>query len=500
MTLKHFWSTCRYCTLRIKEKDVSATQTKIAIIGGGIAGSTTALLLAQSGIQVTLFETKPSLVSGPPFCHLHAGGNLYPDISDEQCLRLLEQSIDFARLYPNGVDHRPTIIALPQECSKNTQHLLPRLEKLRSRYAQLIEKESKNRVLGDPETYFRLYDKETIEHIAKHPFEAKPHTPEAWLVPFAKEVDLNTIQFPVIMVQEYGLNLFRIGARLMLSLQQHPNVSLRLSTAVKCVLRQGGMWQINTDTQTPKTETFDYLINAAGYQTGKIDDMIGLSCERMVEFKAAYVTQWKQESRHLWPEIIFHGERGTPRGMGQFTPYPGGHFQLHGMTKEITLYEEGLVANTPQSCQPQLPKTLLEKIEHDWQWRETVERTQNAITHLARFIPSFASASVASKPLFGAQQIPGNDPTLRVAEVAFPTPRYARCEIVKVSSVIDMAEAILNDLAKEGLTASTPSMPHLLEQIPPVDEASITHQAEALCKERGYPTDLAHLCVQNIAD
>ena len=477
---------------------MSGTQTKIAIIGGGIAGSTTALLLAHAGMQVTLFEAKQSLVSGPPFCHLHAGGNLYPDISDEQCLTLLEQSIDFARLYPNGVDHRPTIIALPKACSKNTKHLLPRLEKLRSRYRELIEQDPKNRVLGDPETYFRLYDRETIERIAKQPFEAKPHTPEAWLVPFAKEVDLDTIQFPVIMVQEYGLNLFRIGARLMLSLQQHPNVSLRLSTAVKDVSRQGNIWHIGTDTEHSQTETFDYLINAAGYQTGKIDDMVGLSCERMVEFKAAYVTRWERESKHLWPEIIFHGERGTPRGMGQFTPYPGGHFQLHGMTKEITLYEEGLVANTPQSCQPQLPQTLLEKIEHDWQWSETVERTQNAITHLARFIPSFTSADVASKPLFGAQQIPGNDPSLRVAEVAFPTSRYARCEIVKVSSVIDMAETILEDLTKEKLYTATIPMQTLLEQIPPVEEETITPQAEALCLERGYPTELAHLCVPKV--
>ncbi len=29
-----------------------------------------------------------------------------------------------------------------------------------------------------------------------------------------------------------------------------------------------------------------------------------------------------------WPEVIFHGERGTPNGMAQLTPYPDGFFQL----------------------------------------------------------------------------------------------------------------------------------------------------------------------------
>ena len=49
---------------------------KIAIIGGGVAGATSALYLGQLGLDITLFEKKDSLVSGPPFCHLHAGGNL----------------------------------------------------------------------------------------------------------------------------------------------------------------------------------------------------------------------------------------------------------------------------------------------------------------------------------------------------------------------------------------------------------------------------------------
>ena len=70
-------------------------KTKIAIVGGGVAGSTTALHLAELGLEVSLFEKQSSISSGPPYCHLHAGGNLYREISDEQCLTLLKQSIDF---------------------------------------------------------------------------------------------------------------------------------------------------------------------------------------------------------------------------------------------------------------------------------------------------------------------------------------------------------------------------------------------------------------------
>jgi flavin-dependent dehydrogenase len=54
----------------------------VGIIGGGIAGSTIALKLAEAGADVILFETKDSLVYGPPMCHLHSGGCLYREIAD----------------------------------------------------------------------------------------------------------------------------------------------------------------------------------------------------------------------------------------------------------------------------------------------------------------------------------------------------------------------------------------------------------------------------------
>ena len=55
---------------------------------------------------------------------------------------------------------------------------------------------------------------------------------------------------------------------------------------------------------TVKTFEFDYVINACGFRTGTIDDMLGLKPQRMVEFKAAYVCHWAKEDI-IWPEIIF---------------------------------------------------------------------------------------------------------------------------------------------------------------------------------------------------
>ena len=467
----------------------------IAIIGGGVAGSTTALYLGQLGLSCTLFEREKSLISGPPFCHLHAGGNLYREISDAQCVTLMKQSIDFLRYYPFIVDYRPTVIAIPTEDKGDPADLLPRLELLVKEYEAHIAKDPENKVLGKPSEYYRIYSKEQMETLREKEKVAVPQTFDEWMIPVAKEIDFEKVKFPLILVQEYGLNLFRLAAGVSLALENIVNVSLKLETKVTQVEKEGEKWLVTYEKDgTSHTEVFDYLINAAGFRTGSIDDMVGVPCQSMVEFKAAYISKWESCCDALWPEVIFHGERGTPRGMGQFTPYPDGYFQLHGMTKEITLYEDGLVANTKLSCQPQLKPDFIEKIEHSWRTEEVEERTKNAIRHLSRYIPHFSEAKVGSKPLFGAQQIPGTDPNLRVAEVSFPAERYARCEIVKVSSALDMVDAIVKKLSKAGLVESADAQRDL-SYLEILHEDALGKKAAQIALMRDYPEALSRRTV-----
>ena len=483
-----------------KEDKLSHKKAKIAIVGGGVAGSSTALYLGQLGLNVTLFEKEPSLVCGPPFCHLHAGGNLYREISDEQCVKLLKQSIDFLRFYPFIVDYRPTVIALPSSDKSTPAALLPRLELLSQEYETLIAQDKNNKVLGESAEYYRLYDKEQIVALKEKPIVAQPQTSDEWMMPVAKNIDLEKIQFPLILVQEYGLNLFRLASGVTLALNKSKNVNLRTKTIVSNIQEDWklGGWNV-TYIQNDETKEahFDYLINAAGFRSGKIDDLLGVECKSMVEFKAAYISKWEENDEILWPEVIFHGERGTPQGMGQFTPYPGGYFQLHGMTKDITLYEDGLVANSMVSCQPHLKQNFMEKIEKSWSEEETNKRTTSAINHLSQFIPEFAQAKVGSKPLFGAQQIPGSDPTLRVAEVSFPAKRYARCEIVKVSSTLDMIDSITEQLIDLGYLDVSVKGKRNIKVLSTLNDDAITEYGERLCEERDYPTDLAHRNVSN---
>ncbi len=473
---------------------------KIAVVGGGIAGSSISLYLSELGLDVTLFEKGVSLVNGPPICHLHAGGNLYREISDEQCVTLLKESIDLVRFYPDAVDYRPTVIAVPVSDSGKPQDLFRRLALLTQEYESLVEENPSNKVLGPVSEYFKVYERAELELLRAHKESDLSKPCDKWMLSVAKNVDFDTLKFPLILVQEYGLNIFRLGATAALALEKKSNVQILLEHRVNALFpgKNSEICSLEYNYQgVKKEESFDFLINAAGFKSGTLDDMLGVKRERLVEFKAAYVSHWDKTDER-WPEVVFLGERGTPQGMGQFTPYPGGYFQLHAMTKEITLFEDGLVKSSQESAYPKLQSKLLDKIERNWSISKSQQRTKLAIEHLAQFIPSFKKASVGSKPLYGAQQIPGDDETLRAAGVSFEGEHYARCEIVKASSVLSMADAITAQLVKLGYLSSEHLGRRNFSTVTDLDEAEVSQRAEGLCVQREYPVDMAQRITKQV--
>ncbi len=474
---------------------------RVAIVGGGIAGSTIALYLSEIGLDVTLFEKGPSLVNGPPICHLHAGGNLYREISDEQCVTLLKESIDLIRFYPNAVDYRPTVIAVPLSDKGTPQDLYSRLEMLKNEYNSLIKEVIKNKVLGESTDYYKLYSRIDIEVLQEKKTLVHPTHMDEWMIPVAKNIDLDKVQFPLIIVQEYGLNLFRLASSAALSLQDKKNCQVLLNHKVINIAKASDAETLSIEyvyKGSMQQASFDFLINAAGFRSGKIDDMLGFKRERFVEFKAAYVSQW-DKCDTTWPEIIFYGERGTPNGMGQFTPYPNGHFQLHAMTKEITLFEEGLVKSSLDSAQPKLNKKFLNKIEDQWNPSDVKLRSRLAIEHLSQYIPAFKQATIVSKPLYGAQQIPGQDATLRAANVSFEDDYYARCEIVKASSVLSMADTITKQLVSLGFVDKNMYKKRDFSIVTELNDIQIQTLAQKLCIDRDYPIALTQRIMPKVS-
>lgn len=468
-------------------------EPRIAIIGGGIAGTTAAVHLGELGLNVLLMEKNAGLVSGPPICHLHAGGNLYREISEQQCIDLLEQSIETVRLYPHTLNVRPTLIAIPQSDPGLPQDILPRLATIQNAYRQLVEQDAANQVLGSVDNYFRLYQRDELDRLAQRQQTIPPQTDDEWVIPFAQHVDLDQLKYPVVLVQEYGWSVFRLAASVDLTLEALPNCQIMRRTELIDASFAENQWQLTyLDAEGQQhRQSVDYLVNACGFETGRVDDMARHARQRLVEFKAAYVTHWPS-CEQWWPEVIFHGPRGSEDGMAQLTPYGNGTFQLHGMTEAITLFRDGLVASSAQSAQPQLPSYLQHKIEQGWPMSAQQERTQRAIEHMSRLVPSFCNAQWAGIPLFGAQQIPGEDITLRAADVSFEANHYARLEVVKGSSALRAARQLVSvwqlkpDSAEQSIEAQHPYSMRLTAQ-------QVEQYAIGLSQERGYPLELAQV-------
>lgn len=464
---------------------------KVAIIGAGIAGSTAAIHLAEQGVNVHLIEKSPGLVSGPPICHLHAGGNLYREISLEQCLELLTQSINSVRLYPHTLNRRPTLIVVPKSDGGDPNALLPRLHQIQSVYQKLVEQDSANKVLGEPSDYYKLYYREDLEALKHTVQPEQPQGFDEWLIPFADQADLDGMTYPVVAVQEHGWSVFRIAATASLVLEQLDNCQLSVASKVVDMAEHGQGWDVTVESgEGTQTQYYDYVINACGFKTGSIDDLVAKKRSRLVEFKAAYVTHWSH-NQYKWPEVIFHGPRGSKDGMAQLTPYANNVFQLHGMTKDITLFEDGLVTSNSESSQPNLPLSLENKIEHGWPEHVQISRSVRAIEHMSRFVPDYASAKEYGTPLFGAQQIPGDDDTLRAADVSFDGDNYARLEIVKGSSAIEAAMKIAAQwgLVKNGATSIEEAHPVTMG----LTEQLVVERAKVLASQRSYPVELAEV-------
>ena len=467
----------------------------VGIIGGGVSGVVVALQLAELGIDNILIEQKGNVVNGPPFCHLHAGGNLYPDISDEQCRILMKESIKMARLFPQSIDERPTLITVPKTEQYQIDDIEDRLDMLVEYYKELIDEDSSNEILGAPEEYYKTYSEKDLDALAKQPTVKRPSTPDEWMTNAVKLIDSTLLKMPVVLVQEYGWNLFRLGAQAQLAIEKADKCTFKLNTKVEQVIdvrnqRLGYNWEIHTSEQTYKV---NYLVNASGFRTGMFDESLELDVHCLIEFKAAYVSKW-QPTAGLIPEMIFHGKRGTPHGMAQLTPYYGDYYQIHGMTEDITLFKNGLVESI-DGAQPIFDEDINRKLDNGWDKDEIKIRTETSIDYIAKFVPSFKSATVGGPPMYGAQQIPGSDINLRVGEVAFPTQFYARSEIIKASSALTVANQIIDKMQQEKVIPSLLEKTNNNSLLDNVSKNEIDKLASEFADVRGYPKELSRLMI-----
>lgn len=399
----------------------------IGIIGGGIGGCLSAINLSKnSKYNITLFEKNIDILMGGPWCHLHAGGMLYPMISLDECKQLLKHSLLFAEFFSNCLLKRPTIIAYHKDEDKyNTLDLLHKCHIIKEEYIL-----SKSSILGKPEDFYCIYTKEDIIFYKKNKYFNNKNKHNIYVSKFCDNLkDIDLIKYPFVSVNEFGIDMEKVKIKIY-KLLQCENITLHLDYNINNLSKNKTKWIVNNKLN------FDYIINSSGYKMNdtrpeniKVDKTFlsnNLSND-FLEMKCSWIIKTKVNSDYLFPEIAIIGERSTSRGMIQISPHISTNiFQVHLMTNYSTLFKDNSIQLTEQIIK---------------------DRTNITIKEITKVFPMFNDAEYYSKPLFGIQRIADKSKDKRADSVVFYDKyNYAEIQIVKGISSIFCSNQIVKKL------------------------------------------------------
>ena len=204
---------------------------KIAIVGGGISGITAAIKFAKNKNNIIhLFEKRDCILKSSPYCHVHAGGILYPEISLLDCQNLLQDSIVFANKFKDCLEYRPTIVAYKKNSKYSTDKLI-----FKCKVNKLDYFFSKSQIFGQVDNFFAIYTENDIAYYKKHgkmksTDDIGREYHDTFVEKFCKLLtDIDSIKYPFISVCEPGINQERVENKLIEELQKLENVSIFLN-------------------------------------------------------------------------------------------------------------------------------------------------------------------------------------------------------------------------------------------------------------------------------
>jgi hypothetical protein len=385
---------------------------RIAIIGGGISGITSAIKLAKSkNNQIDVFEKRPYILKGPPYCHLHAGGILYPEISLQDSQQLMADSIEFANYFPSCLDYRPTIVAYRSTSKYSTKSLIfkCKVNKVNYQFSKY------NYLLGKVKNFYAVYDLSDMTYFKK--FGKLPQSDDIgrdyhdpYVEQFCKLItDIYSIKYPFVSVCEPGIIQSKVEKQLEDELKTFNNINIITDISV----------------EVKELNNYNTIINASG------KDLFNNNTDEIYELKSSWVIKSPLITSNM-PEIAIIGERETDNGMIQITPLDYGLFQIHCMTNHSTIINTFNKSNVP------LTITLQDK--------EIQFRSHIAIQQIAKMFPIFTLSKI-EYACPGIQRIPYYTKSKRTSEITIQekdeTTTYIDIITLKACSVVSLVNKLI---------------------------------------------------------
>lgn len=417
---------------------------KIAIIGGGITGITTAIHLSKkyNNATIDIYERKKNILSGGPYCHLHAGGFLYPDISIIDSQILLEQSLLFASYFKNAMIKRPTIITYHKNYKESPKKLLYKCILLKHQYT-IWTKKYNTFPLGPCDHFFAVYHLEDMLY-----FKTYGHLPvtdeinkmyhNPYVETFCKLLDnVNDIQYPFISVCEFGIDQEKVVQQLTSELNICSNIRVHTDTYIQ----KEDITFKSDNTFTILNNHYDYFINASGAYSR---DIVSSKQTEHIEVKSSWLIKNESISQDFFPEIAIIGERNTKNGMLQITPMDLNKFQLHYMSPDSTIISKIEKKDDTLPIIMEFPQDIQTILNNDSLSTSCIfKKTQVAIDYLQLFFPQFKKETYVldHTNFWGIQRIPFTLDKKRTSSIMIKH-NYIELHVVKAISTIDVAQQV----------------------------------------------------------
>lgn len=220
---------------------------KIAVIGGGIAGSLAARALSAEGYRVSIIEEEGGILNGTSAGAIqgHLGG-LYSG-SLETAIECMDSTIQYAQELPFALHKGREAQFLVADSSEiSMDEFVDFYDTLKDHYATLP---LKDQIFGPPENLYRVLGKNEFA--------------------YAKNIEGG------IATQEPGLDMERLRLRLDHEFGRQ-GVNLYVNTTVLEADVHDGQFVLTTQHEnTVQQEAFDQVVNAGGYRARILDHNFG---------------------------------------------------------------------------------------------------------------------------------------------------------------------------------------------------------------------------------
>jgi|GEM_PF-2444272 len=336
---------------------------KIIIIGGGVAGCTTALEAAKLGFEVTILEQNPDILQGTSARTPGRMGLGYHYFDPNTAKTYMEHTVDFMQQYPDCVlgneDEsylRNGRYFIVKDSIIPRQELMARYDEAALHFEKMCNSDPKNKIFPTTHLHRTLYPRE-----------------------FETDVDTSKVDY-AIETKEHLLDWEKFEIKLRTELLQYQNIGIETNFEVTDVTRlPSGKFVLSNSSEQQLSS--DYVVNCSWQNIEKLDSKLGL----------AHDDQKMTSRLKLLTEVELPPELKKKPSMFFCV---GPHAMFSNLGNGIGRITFAPITNFGTTVESEMPEPWQHWLKSGLNEEETSRYGREIIAGVSQYIPAMANAKV----------------------------------------------------------------------------------------------------------